>query len=168
MEKKVSTLSGGMKRRLSIACSLIYNPPIVILDEPTTSLDIYYKEGIQRWIHQYRNQERIQKLIEKNHEYQKSDAIFQLEIKNVDLKTENKREQELYEINPAKGIIGIFIFLSCLWPMETDIQNMVRNLKKLFVQENDSYMFVLISWLQEHYRHWQEWWYCFIIRIVKI
>lgn len=56
------------------------------------------------------NQERIQKLIEKNHEYQKSDAIFQLEIKNVDLKTENKREQELDEINPVKGIIGIFIF----------------------------------------------------------
>lgn len=48
-----------MKRRLSIACSLIYNPPIVILDEPTSSLDIYYKEGIQRWIHQYRNQDGI-------------------------------------------------------------------------------------------------------------
>ena len=56
MEKKVSTLSGGMKRRLSIACSLIHHPPIVILDEPTTSLDIYYKESIQAWIRQYCNQ----------------------------------------------------------------------------------------------------------------
>ena len=56
MEKKVSILSGGMKRRLSIACSLIHHPPIVILDEPTTSLDIYYKEGIQAWIRQYCNQ----------------------------------------------------------------------------------------------------------------
>ena len=37
------------------------------------------------------NRERIQKLIEKNHEYQKSDVIFQLEIKNVDLKKEDTK-----------------------------------------------------------------------------
>ncbi len=32
-------LSGGMKRRLDIVCSLIHNPPILILDEPTADLD---------------------------------------------------------------------------------------------------------------------------------
>lgn len=53
MNKTVMTLSGGMKRRLSIACALIQNPPIVLLDEPTTALDIYYKESVQEWISQY-------------------------------------------------------------------------------------------------------------------
>ena len=37
--RKVGTYSGGMRRRLDIAMSLIGNPPIIFLDEPTTGLD---------------------------------------------------------------------------------------------------------------------------------
>jgi len=38
-DKPVSTYSGGMKRRLDIAMSLIGDPQVVFLDEPTTGLD---------------------------------------------------------------------------------------------------------------------------------
>ena len=37
--RKAATYSGGMRRRLDIAMSLIGNPPIIFLDEPTTGLD---------------------------------------------------------------------------------------------------------------------------------
>ncbi len=37
--RRVATYSGGMRRRLDIAMSLIGNPPVVFLDEPTTGLD---------------------------------------------------------------------------------------------------------------------------------
>ena len=37
--RRAGTYSGGMRRRLDIAMSLIGNPPIVFLDEPTTGLD---------------------------------------------------------------------------------------------------------------------------------
>jgi ABC-2 type transport system ATP-binding protein len=37
--RRVSTYSGGMRRRLDIAMSLIGNPRIIFLDEPTTGLD---------------------------------------------------------------------------------------------------------------------------------
>jgi ABC-2 type transport system ATP-binding protein len=37
--RRVSTYSGGMRRRLDIAMSLIGNPPVIFLDEPTAGLD---------------------------------------------------------------------------------------------------------------------------------
>jgi ABC-2 type transport system ATP-binding protein len=38
-DRKVATYSGGMRRRIDIAMSLIGNPPVIFLDEPTTGLD---------------------------------------------------------------------------------------------------------------------------------
>lgn len=37
--KRAATYSGGMKRKLDIAMSLIGSPPVIFLDEPTTGLD---------------------------------------------------------------------------------------------------------------------------------
>ncbi len=38
-KRRVATYSGGMRRRLDIAMSLIGDPPVIFLDEPTTGLD---------------------------------------------------------------------------------------------------------------------------------
>jgi len=39
-DKKVSELSGGMKRKLSLAMAIVSEPLVLILDEPTSGLDV--------------------------------------------------------------------------------------------------------------------------------
>jgi ABC-2 type transport system ATP-binding protein len=45
----VSTLSGGQRRRLSLACALIHHPDVVFLDEPTVGVDPLLR--VQFWSH---------------------------------------------------------------------------------------------------------------------
>ncbi|MBW4687559.1 MAG: ABC transporter ATP-binding protein [Komarekiella atlantica HA4396-MV6] len=52
----VETLSGGMQRRLNIALALVHQPKLVILDEPTTGLDIEARYEIWELIRQLKNQ----------------------------------------------------------------------------------------------------------------
>lgn len=52
----VHKLSGGMKKRVSIACALAVRPPILILDEPTAALDMICKQEIKRYLARYREQ----------------------------------------------------------------------------------------------------------------
>ena len=47
---KFRALSGGMKRRLSIAKAVIHDPDIIILDEPTVGIDIQLREQIYTYI----------------------------------------------------------------------------------------------------------------------
>jgi len=50
----VANLSGGMQRRLNIAVALVHNPELVILDEPTTGLDIETRYEIWSLINKLR------------------------------------------------------------------------------------------------------------------
>ncbi len=50
------SLSGGMKRRLSIALALVHQPKLVILDEPTTGLDIEARYELWELIRQLKAQ----------------------------------------------------------------------------------------------------------------
>ena len=44
---KIGKLSGGMRRRVSVACATVSSPDILILDEPTAALDMHYKQLIR-------------------------------------------------------------------------------------------------------------------------
>jgi ABC-2 type transport system ATP-binding protein len=50
----VEKLSGGMKRRLSLAVAMLHRPKLVILDEPTTGLDVEARHEVWRLIRQFK------------------------------------------------------------------------------------------------------------------
>ena len=49
-DERVSSLSGGMKRKLNIAVSLIHDPDILLMDEPTVGIDLQSKLEINHYV----------------------------------------------------------------------------------------------------------------------
>ena len=54
VKRRVSKYSGGLKKRLSIAASLIHDPKLLILDEPTTGLDPSSRRELWRILQELR------------------------------------------------------------------------------------------------------------------
>jgi len=50
-DRPVATFSGGMKQKVRIAQALVHNPSVLVLDEPTTGLDVEERLSILRILH---------------------------------------------------------------------------------------------------------------------
>ncbi|KAK9701079.1 hypothetical protein K7432_011893 [Basidiobolus ranarum] len=70
--EKVGSYSGGMKRKLSLAIALLGNPCIILLDEPTTGMDVYSRNQIWQLI-QDSKEDRI--VILTSHSMEEADAL---------------------------------------------------------------------------------------------
>jgi ABC-2 type transport system ATP-binding protein len=58
-DKQAGRYSGGMKKRLQLAASLVHKPKLLFLDEPTTGLDPQSRAGIWRYLERLNKEEGI-------------------------------------------------------------------------------------------------------------
>ena len=63
LNKKTGELSSGQKNRLSLAKSLINNPKMLFLDEPTASLDPDIGDFVRKYIEEYKSKHKISILL---------------------------------------------------------------------------------------------------------
>ncbi len=55
LKVRVSRMSGGMKKRLSIGCAVAHKPKVLFLDEPTAALDLLCKKEIALYLESFKN-----------------------------------------------------------------------------------------------------------------
>jgi len=71
-DELISTFSGGQKRRLSVALALLGSPPVVILDEPTTGMDVITRQSVWKSIQRLKGKATI---ILTTHAMEEADAL---------------------------------------------------------------------------------------------
>jgi ABC-2 type transport system ATP-binding protein len=73
-KRKVDTYSGGMRRRLELACGLISRPRLLFLDEPTLGLDVQTRTAVWEYIKKLKTEYRMT-LFMTTHYLEEADAM---------------------------------------------------------------------------------------------
>ena len=84
----VSKMSGGMKKRLSIGCSVANDPSILLLDEPSGALDLVCRESISRYLTDFKEKGGIVIIATHDvYELEMSDKLYVLKDGTLSLHT---------------------------------------------------------------------------------
>lgn len=104
-DRNIKTLSGGERQRLAIACALIKDCEIIILDEPTSSLDVDNENRIFNLIQKLAYQKN-KCIVVASHSMQAinySDSVYQIENQQlIHTKIATQIEQDPFQVKPHK------------------------------------------------------------------
>ena len=113
-DDKIRTFSRGMQQKVAIACALISDPPIVLLDEPTLGLDVKAAITVKNWIANLAQQRNKTIVLTTHHLDMAQELCDQIAIMNKGHLLTNQPKAELldlfrnnfYEIKVAGNLNG--------------------------------------------------------------
>lgn len=127
-KKRVKQLSGGMKRRLMIAKSLVHSPKLLLLDEPTAGVDIELRSQLWEFVKKLRKEgtsvlltthylEEAEQLCDRvgvmNHGQvmaidETKNLVHELTTRQVSIRMKNERDVRVYDLVDNKTVGDIF------------------------------------------------------------
>jgi len=155
MTKRVSRLSGGERKRVSICLGLIHSPPVLLLDEPTTGLDAHLRHETLNYLKEL-NYEFGTTMVIISHDLEIVDYCSRVVLLENGLVSQFGTPQDLISSLPGKGE-SLKLVLSTLNPtIEKRIleipgvkylSNAGRNTLKLFLDDPAEQMLPLVKQL---------------------
>lgn len=157
MTKTVSRLSGGERKRVSICLGMIHNPPVLLLDEPTTGLDAHLRHETLNYLKEL-NFELGTTMVIISHDLEIVDYCSRVTLLEGGLVSQFGTPLDLISTLPGKGE-GLSLHLPNLssW-MLNKVENLPgvkyyarsgRNTLKLFIDKPAENMLPIISQLNE-------------------
>jgi ABC-2 type transport system ATP-binding protein len=132
-KRKVSTYSGGMRRRLELACGLINYPKLLFLDEPTLGLDVQTRTVVWKYIKMLKDEYRMT-LFLTTHYLEEADSLCD-RIAIID----HGHIIRIGSPEELKESIGGDVIVVTLKETEPDISSDIANIKLVKnVQKNDN------------------------------
>ena len=108
LSKPVGAYSGGMKRRLSLAMSILHNPKVLILDEPTVGIDPLLRKEI--WSEFYKMSDNGVTILVTTHVMDEAEKCHQLAMMRMGVLIAQGTPKELQENIGASSIEDAFIY----------------------------------------------------------
>jgi ABC-2 type transport system ATP-binding protein len=107
--QKISTYSGGMKRRVNLIAGLLHNPQLLILDEPTVGVDVQSKQAIIEYLKNLNTELGMTILYTSHHLEEAEDFCSHIAIiDDGKLITQGKTKQLISE-NDCKSIEEVYL-----------------------------------------------------------
>ncbi len=139
---RVEKLSSGMKQKLSLARTLIHDPPILLIDEPTLGLDPYFARFVRQFIKTELHQRLRKTILLTTHYMMEADELCERvafmnrgKIRALDTPTSFKKSM------PQEQILEV----KCLGELEKDLFTRLKESASLNLKKQDGCSYIRMN-----------------------
>lgn len=142
VKERVEKLSSGMKQKLSIARTLIHDPPILLIDEPTLGLDPYFARFVRQFIKDELHKKLKKTILLTTHYMEEADELCQ----RVAFMNHGKFEaidtpQKLKKSMPQDQVLEV----KCLGDFDKDLFSDMKESASLHLTKQNGFNYVRMN-----------------------